>query len=174
MNSRAVRARFGIACVFALVVAGCSSTGSSKTALWQTVGAINYPFVQVMQTGAQMETRTVDLRLEDGNVKVGRETTAAGTAGTGMAAGATPLQIVEVTCTQEELTRGRALMSTDLLTAYQQGSETVPSDQRRNRFVVVPPQGLTSVSFVARVDPASAAFADLTTYVGDLIARYQP
>jgi hypothetical protein len=157
-----------------LAALGCGSTGS-KPAYWQTVGAINYPFVQVSQTGAQVPMRTLDLRLEDGVLKVGRETPDSGTADAGApAAGTVPLQITEATCTADELARGRALMSADLVTAYQQASETVTGDQRKARFVVVPAKSPTSLTFTASADAPSTAFADLLSYIAELIARYQP
>jgi hypothetical protein len=142
-----------------LVMAAACGQGE-KPAYWQTVGAINYPFVQVTQTGAQMGTRTLDLWLEDGRLKVGRDSPSP--------------EIKEATSTNEELARGRALMTAGMLAPYQQASETVTDDQRKARFVVVPPKANTSLSFVARADAPSAPFADLLAYVGELTARYQP
>lgn len=172
MTRHGVIARTGVPILLA-IAAACGSSG--KPPLWQVAGALNHPFVQVTQTGAQMGMRTLDLRLEDCGLKVGRERPP-GSAGAdgGLPRGTTSLDIAEATCAQDEMTRGRALMTADLIASYQQDSATVTDDQRKARFVVVPPKATTSVSFVARADVPSAPFADLLAYVGELTARYQP
>ena len=171
MTWRGIMARVGVAALLAMAAA-CGT--DDKPPDWQTVGAINHPFVQVMQTGGQMGMRTLDLRLEDGGLKVGREGPGAADADGGLPSGTTPLDIAEATCTQDELTRGRMLMTADLIASYQQASEPVIDDQRKARFVVVPPKATMSSSFVARADVPSAPFADLLAYIGELTARYQP